>query len=201
MNDSRVERSRREFKVEKEAEPPTEFFTPITPFSAVPKQLLFSRRFRWSECTAMAALVLYFQSELRFPKLDVAGSIPVSRSMFSTIYRVCSRPEPSLTINRADRPSSRVNVYGPSANFAGTTTLAFNVWKKSEMAPPHLDSRVVQNVIHSGGVRSKFAGSEVSFPQRSCMSDTVRIGKPRSRARASNSGLHSDRIVVFGGNS
>jgi len=30
-------------------------FTPFTPFSAVSKHLLFSRRFRWPECTAMAA--------------------------------------------------------------------------------------------------------------------------------------------------
>jgi hypothetical protein len=42
-------------------------FTPFTPFSAVSKHLLFSRRFRWSECTAMAALVVYFQLNYVFP--------------------------------------------------------------------------------------------------------------------------------------
>ena len=30
-----------------------------------------------------------FTNDSRIPKLDVAGSIPVSRSMFSMVYRAC----------------------------------------------------------------------------------------------------------------
>jgi len=38
-----------------------------------------------------------FSIELRFPKLDVAGSIPVSRSMFSMVYK--PRPKCPTSIN------------------------------------------------------------------------------------------------------
>ena len=62
-------------------------FTPFTPFSAVPKHLLFSRRFRWSECTAMAALVLYFQLNYVFPSWIRGFDSPLPLHFFSTGYK------------------------------------------------------------------------------------------------------------------
>jgi hypothetical protein len=42
-------------------------FTPFTPFVAVWERFVFSQCFWWSECTAMAAVVVYFQLNDVFP--------------------------------------------------------------------------------------------------------------------------------------
>ena len=48
---------------------------------------MFSRPFSMVRMHRHGRLSCLFSTSLRFPKLDVAGSIPVSRSMFSMIYR------------------------------------------------------------------------------------------------------------------
>jgi len=85
VNDSRVERSRRESKVEKEADPPNGIF-----YSDYSVQRLFEALVVFSAFSVVrmhrnGRVSSLFSTELRFPKLDVAGSIPVSRSMFSAI--------------------------------------------------------------------------------------------------------------------
>ncbi len=47
---------------------------------------MFSGRFSVVRMHRHGRCCSLFSIELRIPKLDVAGSIPVSRSMFSTIY-------------------------------------------------------------------------------------------------------------------
>src|SRR6185437_16738416 len=72
-------------------------FTPFTPFSAFSKHLLFSRRFRWSECTAMAALVLYFQLNYVFPSWTSRVRSPSPAPCFQWFTSLGQNALPRLT--------------------------------------------------------------------------------------------------------
>src|SRR5580698_1056033 len=61
-------------------------FTPFTPFSSFLKQLLFSRWFAVVRMHRRGRSCSLFSNAYRLPKLDVVGSNPISRSIFSITW-------------------------------------------------------------------------------------------------------------------
>ncbi|MGC4052784.1 MAG: hypothetical protein QM757_25925 [Paludibaculum sp.] len=61
-------------------------FTPFTPFEGFLKKRSISGRFAVVRMHRHGRICSLFSNEVELPKLNVAGSIPVSRSMFSIAY-------------------------------------------------------------------------------------------------------------------
>ena len=98
---ARVGRSGKGEKKEKNEGPLTkDFVTPFTPLSGVFGQVVESRWLHIVRMHRNGRRCSLYSSECHIPKLDVAGSSPVSRSMFSASYlrwwnlvlRLCSVP-------------------------------------------------------------------------------------------------------------
>jgi len=85
VNDSRVERFKREFKIEKEAKTPDGiFYSDYSVWRRLEAICVFSvvsvvRMHRNGRVSSL------FSNERRFPKLEAEGSNPFSRSIFSIV--------------------------------------------------------------------------------------------------------------------
>jgi len=83
VNDSRVERFRREFKIEKESRTPNGIFYSDYSVQGRCEALVVFSAFSVVRMHRNGRVSSLFSTELRFSKLDVAGSILVSHSIFS----------------------------------------------------------------------------------------------------------------------
>ena len=62
----------------------------VTPFTPLRPDFRDERETQWMQVVrkqTLGQVSCLFAISAQVPKLDVAGSIPVSRSMFSTVYR------------------------------------------------------------------------------------------------------------------
>ena len=85
---SRVGRSRREFKSKNEERQAGGGFYSVYSVQRRSEALVVFSAFSVVRMHRNGRVSSLFSTELRFPKLDVAGSIPVSRSMFSMTWEV-----------------------------------------------------------------------------------------------------------------
>src|SRR6185437_4760184 len=90
-------RSRQEFKSKNEEREATGGFYSVYSVQRLFEALVVFSAFSVVRMHRNGRVSSLFSTELRFPKLDVAGSIPVSRSMFSITYR--PRPKCPTSIN------------------------------------------------------------------------------------------------------
>ena len=80
-------------------------FTPFTPFSSFLRQRLFSRWFAVVRMHRRGRNCSLFSNAYQLPKLDVVGSNPISRSIFSITYMVIAdRNFRENGVNRSKSP-------------------------------------------------------------------------------------------------